>query len=290
MRTAYLDTANWIDLASNRVDQHTLDTFERAVASCRIAPVLSLAHLIEFAGTEDSGQRAELTEYLERFDSIGQVRWIKHLYDVIPLEAVASFGEVFSRWTPPGVFTESFPATLRDYEHWKYDLDIRWRIHDLVEMVREDHSFVEGLAEDRRAYPGERLLVARTRRARNAPRFSEAEFRRWIAEALPKQVDLTSGTYGIDDEMKVSFSERADLDRCPAFLVDQAWHEGWNLDPAGASGSDIADCLHVPGIAYCDVAFADKRTAEALRKGRSPKRPRKNSEFGEWVDTLGTPY
>lgn len=290
MRTAYLDTANWIDLARHRMDRHTLDAFERTVASRRIVPVLSLAHLIEFAETEDPGQRPVLTECLERFDSIGEVRWIKHLYDVIPAEAVANFREVFGGgWTPPGVFTGSFHATLRDFEHWQFDLDTPWRIHDLVETVRDDHSFIVGFTEDRRAYAGERHLIARTRRAKNTPRFSEAELRGWIADALPKRVDLASGTYGIDDEMKVAFSEKANLDRCPAFLVDQAWHEGWNLDPAGASGSDIADCLHVPGIAYCDVAFADKRTVEALRKGRSSKRPRKNSEFSEWVDTLETP-
>lgn len=86
--------------------------------------------------------------------------------------------------------------------------------------------------------------------------------------------------------MRLAYSKKADLDRCPAFLINYALHEGWNLDPGGAAGSDIADCLHVPGTAYGDVSFADKRTVEALRKGRSPRLPCKNSQFTLWVRNL----
>ena len=92
--------------------------------------------------------------------------------------------------------------------------------------------------------------------------------------------------FRIDEDMKVKFSMIADLDRCPAFRFDRAWQEGWNLDPIGAAGSDIPDCLHLSGIAYCDVAFADKRTIAALQRGRSPRLPRKNAEFSSWVGDL----
>ena len=42
-KTAYLDTANWIDLANGGP---IADRFERAVGGGRIVPVLSITHLI----------------------------------------------------------------------------------------------------------------------------------------------------------------------------------------------------------------------------------------------------
>ena len=53
--------------------------------------------------------------------------------------------------------------------------------------------------------------------------------------------------------------------------------------PEGASHSDIADLWHLPGAGYCDVAFVDKRTSEALRKGKYDKIPKRNSEFAAWL-------
>ncbi|WP_419862277.1 hypothetical protein [Candidatus Palauibacter sp.] len=287
--TVHLDTANWIDLARRFVPRHTYHVFERAVADRRVLPVVSLAHLIEFAGIEDSVKRGEITRGLEHFDSIGDMRWIKQLYDVIRLEAAACFrGLVDDAWTPPDVCSRSFHSTLHDFARWEFDLETPRRIRDLVEAVRQDEPFVEGFREDRRAYPAERREIAKVRRARRAARFSDGELRAWIADYLPGVIQLPSGlSHRITEDMKAEFLMKADLDQCPAFRVDQAWHEGWNLDPAGASGSDIADCLHAPGLAYCDVAFADKRTVDALRKGRSPKTPHKNSEFSNWVETLG---
>lgn len=40
------------------------------------------------------------------------------------------------------------------------------------------------------------------------------------------------------------------------------------------------------GLAYCDVAFTDKRTFEVLRKAGVKRLPRRNSEFTCWFETL----
>lgn len=173
MRTAYLDTAHWIDLACHAI---LGNAFERAVAARRIVPILSLAHLIEFAAIEDSARRGKITEFLDHLDMVGEMRWIKHLYAIIRLEALECFQEVMSgRWTRPGVFAESFHGTLPDSEDWRFDLETPHCIRDFVETVRQDAPFMEGFREDRREHPALRRGIARTRRARRASRFSDED-------------------------------------------------------------------------------------------------------------------
>ena len=64
-KTAYLDTANWIDLANGG---SIADRFERAVGGGRIVPVLSITHLIELARIEDASRRTHISEYMTRID------------------------------------------------------------------------------------------------------------------------------------------------------------------------------------------------------------------------------
>lgn len=50
--------------------------------------------------------------------------------------------------------------------------------------------------------------------------------------------------------------------------------------------SDYEDQLHIGCMAYCDVRFADARTCEALKQGKSPVLPKRNGDFEEWLATL----
>ena len=90
----------------------------------------------------------------------------------------------------------------------------------------------------------------------------------------------------VNENIRRKLARAANLNKCPAFRVDWAFQEGANLDPVQASISDLADLWHLVGAVYCDVAFADKRTIEALRKGRYDNIPRRNSDFAIWLQTL----
>ena len=97
---------------------------------------------------------------------------------------------------------------------------------------------------------------------------------------------MALGLVPISDDLKRKFAESVDLTKCPAFHANWAFHEGANLDPTSARKSDIPDLWHRTGVAYCDVAFVDKRTVEVLRKGAYDKLPQRNSEFPGWVQSL----
>ena len=98
--------------------------------------------------------------------------------------------------------------------------------------------------------------------------------------------DMTFGSVRIDESMRQKFIKKVCLTKCPAFRANWAFHEGANLDPKVACDTDIADLWHLTGIAYCDVAFADKKTVEALKKGKYDELPKRNSEFSEWIRSL----
>lgn len=82
------------------------------------------------------------------------------------------------------------------------------------------------------------------------------------------------------------FREHVDVSHCPALSLKLAFHEGWNVNSGGEEPSDFENSYHLVGPAYCDIAFADKRTCEALRKARASKLPFQNSKFSCWLDSL----
>ena len=44
--------------------------------------------------------------------------------------------------------------------------------------------------------------------------------------------------------------------------------------------------IELAGLAYCDVSFADGKTCEALKQGRSKIFPMRNGRFRQWLTTL----
>ena len=93
MLTAYLDMANWIDLADRRVDP---SPFERAIRRRRIVAVLSLPHLLELASIKSDAWRERLARYMNFIDSIGRIKWVRHPYEVMRMEAIACFNRNLS--------------------------------------------------------------------------------------------------------------------------------------------------------------------------------------------------
>ncbi len=282
--TFYADTANWIDLAEGSVDSGPL---RNAIADARIVPVLSLVHLLELAANANTAGRDRVADYMDSLQ--GPFKWIKHYRDVIRQEATACFKEMFGgRWEFPVAFFDSFHETLPDADPeiiMTVGEDMPRRISEMVDALLEIEEFQKYL-DDCRHYPDLRQRIAMTRSARAAKkRFTEAEKRSWLAESLPDHVDMAL-VVPIGDDLRREFAESVDLTKCPAFRANWAFHEGANLDPKSARKSDIPDLWHLTGVAYCNVAFADKGTVEALRKGAYDKLPKRNSEFREWVRSL----
>ena len=71
----------------------------------------------------------------------------------------------------------------------------------------------------------------------------------------------------------------------PAFSMCAAYNRGMS-QMEGPQYSDYEDHLHLAGMAYCDVGFADGRTCEALKQGKSRTLPMRNGQFTKWLGTL----
>ncbi len=286
-QTVYLDLANWIDIAEKNTDR---GPFEESTAAGRIVAVLSLTHLLELAAITTDARRESVANYMDFIDSRHPIKWIQHPTYVMNHEALACFVEVHSGiWTAPKVFFDSFLATLP-----KSDPQTIMVVgQGMPRTIREMVSNLTGVEEygeylsDSQDYPDLRRWIVETRNARKEKkRFAESDLRRWLAELLPDQVPMSFGEVAITPELKEQFSMRADLRRCPAFRANWAFHEGANLAPEQAADTDVADLWHLVGAAYCDVAFADKRTVERLRQGRFDRLPRRNGKFRSWLRTL----
>ena len=282
-----MDMAHWIDLAEGSVDPRPL---ERAIADRRIVTVLSFPHLLELASINDRKNRKRVALYMDSIDSAGRVRWTRHPYDLMRMEAIACFKELYEgKWNLPAVLRNSFHETMADYESWRMMIvgeDMPRRIVEIIEAIREVDEF-EKYRADCLGYPELRHSIAQIRQVGGSRRFRESELRRWLAALVPSPLEMTSGiVVDINEEIRRNLAESADLAKCPALRVDWAFHEGANLDPAQASTTDIADLWHLVGAVYCDVGFADKRTIEALRKGRYDKIPKRNAAFAGWLQTL----
>ena len=280
-KTAYLDTANWIDLANGGP---IADHFERAVGGGRIVPVLSITHLIELARIENASRRTHISEYMTRIDAIGRLMWIH--YEPRLLEVVACFRDIYDNASelPTVLFNTFFDTLFTPEIGMIVEDDIPRTISDFTEVMRGTNGFMGLFHNYRKTYPHDRQAVANVQQTRGSLRSTNRELRLWIASWLPSVVELPSGAaIPIDSELRAEFANRLNPDRCPAFLVDWAFHKGATLDPSSAHANDIADNFHLGGVAYCDVAFVDRGTAEKLRKGRYSNLPRTNGDFPEWI-------
>ncbi len=107
--TAYLDTANWYDLAEAKVPPQK---FELAVTNGSVTPVLSFIHLMEFAN-RDEPYRNPVTSYIDQIIGLSEVKWIR----VNPAIAQAELRSAFLKYNgltgePVSVFAGSLVDVL----------------------------------------------------------------------------------------------------------------------------------------------------------------------------------
>lgn len=90
----------------------------------------------------------------------------------------------------------------------------------------------------------------------------------------------------VTPELRDQFRAQLDIMQLPAFSMVVAFNKGWSKRLGGRQVSDYDDHLHLVGLAYSQVGFADGRTWEALKQGKAQRMPRPNGEFAEWAASL----
>ena len=88
----------------------------------------------------------------------------------------------------------------------------------------------------------------------------------------------------VDKPTCQKFAETLDIMTLPAFSMTRAYDQG--MSQIEGQLSDYEDNLHLAGLAYCDVGFADRKTCAALERGGARIAPMRNGQFSQWLTTL----
>lgn len=267
--TVYLDTANWIDLAEGNCSS---SEFEEAVSAGKLEPVLSYIHVLELAKPEQRNWR-RVSSYIDSIRSTGTIHWVLLPSDMMRNEVEAAFAR-FLRIEPPKVrpFRTSLIETLPDDHRNPITDELRTEsVQNQVERIRDHPVYVnEYLTERNHVFPELR---------RGALRDPKKLILYYVPKSLPN-----SGLF-VDEPTRREFTEIFDIMSLPAFSMAVAYNQGMS-QMEGHRLSDYEDYFHLAGLAYCDVSFADGKTCEALKQGRSRIRPMRNGEFTQWLTTL----
>ena len=265
--TVYLDTANWIDLAEGN---YSSAEFEEAVAAGRLEPVLSPIHILELANPEQRSWGG-VSNYIDCIRSTGTIHWALLPSDMMRNEVEAAFAR-FLRIEPPKI------RPFRDY--LIETLDPNNPITDELEpeSVQKEVERLRNHRDYRDIYCPERNHVFPELR-RNALRDPKELILYYVPKSLPH-----SGLF-VDEPTRREFAETLDIMTLPAFSMTRAYDQGMS-QIEGYRPSDYEDNLHLAGLAYSDVSFADGKTCEALKQGRSKIFPMRNGQFRQWLTTL----
>ena len=267
--TVYLDTANWIDLAEENCSS---SEFEEAVSAGKLEPVLSFIHVLELAKPEQRSWRS-VSSYIDCIRSKGTTQWALLPYNMVRDEVEAAFTQ-FLRIDSPRIqhFRDSLVGTLPDAPRNPITDALRTEsVQKQVEFLRNHPIYVnEYLPERNHVFPKLR---------KNALRDPKELILYYVPKSLP-----SSGLF-IDEPTRREFAETLDIMTLPAFSMTRAYDQGMSqIDRHQLS--DYEDNLHLAGLAYCDVSFADGKTCEALKQGRSKIFPMRNGQFSQWLTTL----
>jgi len=281
---AYLDTSHWIALAQRGIDR---EPFERLVSSGAIVPVLSFAHLSDLAANSDSASRRRMGEYLDRTRRLGQVLWIEGLNTIAADELQAAYER--THLGRRSVQTKSpFSSMLVDSLDYK---NHGFPMQREAARRHERELGIGGMIEAVAKSPGRQEYVdfrstlpssiTRIRDSRGpAKRFSAAECRLFVIDIVEKARLVFSSTADRDRFVDDALESRSSY---PALDLRLSYRQGAILTNCPAEPSDAEDYDHLAGIAYCDVAFADKRTIDVIRRGGFARLPRPNSTFSTWL-------
>ena len=269
-KRAYFDTANWIDLAEGNCRGAG---FEEAVTDGKVVPVFSYTHLLELAQQQEDGWRT-LSLYIDRVRSMGKTLWAHPRHILEQAEVTAAFAR-FCRVKPPKIrpFEYSLVETLPDDPREPITEELKSEpVESHIERISQHPAFT-------REYRSERAQVF--------PKLRTGELRdprERILDHVPKCLP-DSGLF-VDESTRRDFAKKVDIMELPAFSMCAAYNRGMSRMEGRPQNSDYEDHLHLAGMAYCDVGFADRRTCEALKQGKSPILPKRNGEFEEWLATL----
>jgi len=278
----YLDTAQWIDLAEGKLDRRS---FEAPLEARVVRPTLSSVHVMELARQEPESRR-RVAEYMDEVRQRLGVGWIRGPHSLARMEVrSAYFAWAGMAQRPLDPFVENLVDSL--------DLETDWFDRAMGEGVSIGRS-VEQAAEIRSERPEHEETRQRVPLMKKQVRESRGRFRRLlVTDTLALVNSHLPRTLETDCRLQISITEddrqrfltEMSISSCPTLALRLALHEGWIMGKDDRP-SDYEDYGHLGGIAYCDVAFADRQTCEALRVGRATIRPKRNGEFPEWVQNL----
>jgi hypothetical protein len=280
-RTIYLDTALWYDLAEGRI---RTESFESAIHDGIITPVFSFIHLMEFAQSEITS-RNRVTRYIDALIQTGRACWIKSL----PVVSEEELGHGYLRFQaidsgPVKVLKDAFVDTLRITVQ---GLDrVEARTYNVTTLV----SIMSGLRQFRKTralLDIVRLQLLRLKAGKSVDP-SRSEYVRNVWADMPRSVQTPRGLWlDITPALTDQFLRQLRWEEIPAIALRVALLNGWSLGLGGAKASDFEDLFHIaPPLAYCDVAFTDKRVYAALERGGATRLPKRNSEFSAWCREL----
>ena len=265
--TVYLDTANWIDLAEGNCCSAE---FEAAVSTGNLEPVLSPIHILELANPEQRNWKG-VSNYIDRIRSMGVTHWALRP-DAMARDEVGAAFVRFLKIEPPKL--QPFRASLIE------TLDSNTSITDKLETesVQKEVNRVRNHRDHHGIYRSARNHVFPELR-KNALRDPKKLILYYVPKSLP-----SSGLF-VEEPTRREFAETLDIMTLPAFSMTRAYDQGMSQIERHQL-SDYEDNLHLAGLAYCDVGFADRKTCAALKRGRARIVPMRNGLFSQWLTTL----
>jgi|CXWL01.1.fsa_nt_gi hypothetical protein len=286
-QTLYLDTANWYDLVEDKVSFRYL---EPAISSGRIIPVLSCIHLLEF-GLRTQPYRAQVTGFIDKVAALGGLLWIRDERTVARAELKKAFMEWMGLCAPPievfcARFADAYGLSNPSSEMVDAEMiSVSKIVERLCDLPRYHSSFVtqkgtrtsKGISGLRDAYQENGRLPAP--KAIDSVKNFLVDMPTVIHTSAGIEVEVTAG-------MRAEFLNALTWEKIRSTWLRVSAMVGWSMTSGGDSPSDVEDLFHLVGVAYCDKAFADKRTLDALSKGKAYKLPALNSEFVSWLEEL----
>lgn len=267
--TVYLDTANWIDLAEGNCCSAG---FEAAVSTGNLEPILSPIHILELANPEQRNWKG-VSSYIDRIRSMGVTHWALRPDAMVRDEVGAAFVR-FLKIEPPKL--QPFRASLIEI------LDPNTSITDKLETesVQKEVNRVRNHRDHHGIYRPARNHVFPELRKNALRDPKELILYYLLTSSPPGHPDIV-----VDKPTCRKFAETLDIMTLPAFSMTRAYDQGMSQIERHQL-SDYEDNLHLAGLAYCDVGFADRKTCAALERGGARIVPMRNGQFSKWLTTL----